>query len=617
MKTHHTIMFAAALAFCPLSAATLQEQADNLNVPAKLDMLAKKLEIPKAEGANVRILGTDYEEVINREGKVSGVPADAVRVTFELTRGSEKAVSREYVVAVPSVEPKGGRADKPQTIPSVFSWGRFHEQAKTLDLPKAARRGIFIPPCMKDVREDLVKEFSTALGGKLHEADAAAAAIKLVLNKKPEPCLGSEGYDLTIYDEGENPGGVTIEANSPAGLYWGTRTLLQMLRRGRTLTAGSITDVPRYPVRGFVFDVGRLPVPYEFLKQVVNTMAWYKLNDLHLHLNDNFIFLEDYAKQGRDPFKEAYGAFRLESKIKGPKGTPLTAGDVSYTKKQMRELIRYAKARGVNIVPEFDAPAHALAFTRVRPDLMLKTKDPRSCEELDAAKPEALKFIQGLWDEYLLPAKEGKHAVFEGCTVHIGADEFKGNNEDYRKFTDGVLRHILSRGYTPRLWGSLTMKKGNTPVVAKGVQMNIWSKDWNLPRPAIEAGYDIINTMDSQLYIVPFANYYRMDQNLKGLYENFVPNQIGAKGRPLAERIPAGHPQLLGAAFAVWNDMIDLRSKNYTYEDLRGIIADTAAAFAQKVWGPEELPRSFDEHNKLRQSIGDAMNGVAAKPEKN
>ncbi len=606
----YTIILAAALAAHPLTAATLKEQADNLNVPAKLDMLAKKLEIPKVEGASVRILGTDYEEVIDRNGKVSGVHADAVRVNFELTRGNEKAISRDYVVAVPSVEPKGGRADKPQTIPAVFSWGRHHEQPKTLDLAKVAKRGISIPPCMKGVREDLLKEF------KMPAAEAKKAAIRLELNEKPEATLGSEGYHLTIYDEGENPNGVIIEANSPAGLYWGTRTLLQMLRQGNKLTAGSITDVPRYPVRGFVFDIGRLPVPYEFLKQVVNTMAWYKLNDLHLHLNDNYIFLEDYTKAGRDPFKEAYGAFRLESNIKGPDGTPLAAKDVSYTKKQMRELIKYAKARGVNIVPEFDAPAHALAFTRVRPDLMLKTKDPRSCEELDAAKPETLAFMRELWDEYLLPGKKSKHAVFEGCTVHIGADEFKGNNEDYRKYTDGVLRHILERGYTPRLWGSLTMKKGKTPVVAKGVQMNIWSKDWNLPWPAINEGYDIINTMDSQLYIVPFADYYRMDKNLKGLYENFVPNQIGAKGRPLAERLPAGHPQLLGAAFAVWNDMIDLRSKGYTYEDLRGIIADTAAAFCQKVWGPEELPRNFEEHNKLRQTIGDAMGGVAPKPEK-
>ena len=606
MKMHHTIMLAAALAACPLH-ATLQEEADNLNIPAKLDMLAKQLEIPQIDGTDVRIIHSDYEEIIGLDGKVHGLPAK-VRLNFELTRGSEKAVSREYVVQVDPVQPKGGRANAPQTIPQVLDWGCFHERPKTLDLAKAAHRGISIPPCMKDVQEDLLKEFN------MPAAKAKNAAVKLELNTMPDPWLGSEGYHLAIYDEGENPSGVIITANSPAGLYWGTRTLLQMLRQGHKLTAGSITDVPRYPVRGFVFDVGRLPVPYEFLKQVVNTMAWYKLNDLHLHLNDNFIFLEDYAKAGRDPFKEAYSAFRLESDITGPDGTPLTAKDTSYTKKQMSELIKYAKARGVNIVPEFDAPAHALAFTRVRPNLMLKTQDPRSCEELDAAKPESLAFIRELWDEYLLPGK-AKHAVFEGCTVHIGADEFKGNNEDYRKFTDGVLRHILERGYTPRLWGSLTMKKGSTPVVAKGVQMNIWSKDWNLPRPAINEGYDIINTMDSQLYIVPFANYYRMDQNLKGLYEDFVPNQIGAKGRPLAERLPAGHPQLLGAAFAVWNDMIDLRSKGYTYEDLRGIIADTSAAFSQKVWGPEELPRTFEEHNKLRQSIGDALNGVAAKPE--
>ena len=607
MKTQHTIMLAAALAACPLH-ATLQEEADNLAIPEKLDMLARQLEIPQIDGTDVRIIHSDYEEIIGLDGKVHGLHAK-VRLNFELTRGSEKAVSREYVVQVDPVQPKGGRANAPQTIPQVLDWGCFHERPKTLDLAKAAHRGISIPPCMKGVQEDLLKEF------KMPAADAKDAAVKLELNTTPDPSLGSEGYNLTIHEEELNPGSVTIIANSPAGLYWGTRTLLQMLRQGHKLTAGSITDIPRYPVRGFVFDVGRLPVPYEFLKQVVDTMAWYKLNDLQLHLNDNFIFLDEYTKAGRDPFKEAYAAFRMESNVKGKDGTPLTAKDVSYTKKQMRRLIDYAKARGVNIVPEFDAPAHALALTRVRPELMLKTADPRSIEELDASKPETLEFIKGLWDEYLLPGKDKKQrAVFGGCTVHIGADEFKGDNEDYRRFTDAMLKHIKARGYTPRLWGSLTMKKGSTPVTAEGVQMNIWSKDWNLPRPAINEGYDIINTMDSQLYIVPFANYYRMDKNLKGLYENFVPNQIGAQGRPLAERLPAGHPQLLGAAFAVWNDMIDLRSNGYTYEDLRGMIAETAAAFAQKAWGPEELPRSFEDHQKLRQTIGDAPHGVTIKP---
>ena len=73
---------------------------------------------------------------------------------------------------------------------------------------------------------------------------------------------------------------------------------------------------------------------------------------------------------GHDPFKESYSAFRLESNVKGKDGTPLTAKDLSYTKKEFADLIGYARRHGVNIVPEFDTPGHALSFTRVRPDLI-------------------------------------------------------------------------------------------------------------------------------------------------------------------------------------------------------------------------------------------------------
>ena len=611
--TRKTLIAIAALAACPLLHATLQEEADSLNIPDKLDMFAKQLEIPKLDGTDVRILGTDYEEIIGRDGKVHSRDAK-VRVNFELKRGEEKAISRDYVVQVQAPQPKGGNANAPQTIPQVLDWGCLGGNKK-VDLAKLPELTLCLPAEMKAVQKDLLKELGEAVGKPCTTAAAGKAAVCLKLRKKEDADrypLGKEGYVLDI-----NPGAsnaVTIEAETATGLYWGTRTLMQMLRRGTELTAGYVTDIPRYPVRGFVFDVGRLPVPFSYLKEVVNTMAWYKMNDLHIHLNDNYIFLEEYAKAGKNPFKEAYSGFRIESVIKGPEGNPLTSEDVSYTKKQFRELIDYAKARGVNIVPEFDAPAHSLSFTRVRPELQLvNDKVPRSCEELDAAKPESAAFIAELWDEYLKPDKKLGRPVFEGCTVHIGADEFKGNNEDYRKFTDTVLGHIQQRGYTPRLWGSLTMKKGKTPVRAKGVQMNIWSKDWNLPWQAINEGFDIINTMDSQLYIVPFANYYRMDRNLKGLYENFVPNQIGPKGGRLAVRLPAGHPQLLGAAFAVWNDMIDLKYQGYGSHDLRKMIQDTICAASQKFWGPEELPRSFDEHTALAGEIGNAPRGLGRK----
>lgn len=77
-----------------------------------------------------------------------------------------------------------------------------------------------------------------------------------------------------------------------------------------------------------MLDVARTPYPLSYLKDVIRTMAWYKMNDLHLVINNNYIFHEHYVDNGHDPFKESYAAFRLESKMKGKDGTPLTAKDL-------------------------------------------------------------------------------------------------------------------------------------------------------------------------------------------------------------------------------------------------------------------------------------------------
>lgn len=395
-----------------------------------------------------------------------------------------------------------------------------------------------------------------------------------------------EGY---VIDIGKRR--VKVRAASRTGLLYASRTLRQMLRQNpKELPCGRIVDKPRYPVRGFVFDVGRLPVPIAFLRKVVDIMAECKMNDLQLHLNDNYIWHGDYAKEGKDPFKESYAAFRLESKIEG-----LTARDVSYAKKEFAALVAYAAKRGVRIVPEIDSPGHALALTRVRPDLIYQgpMSDPsKRCEMLDAANPKALEFMGGVFDEFL-------ESAFRDCaTVHVGADEFFGANEDYRRFLDGLLAHVESRGRTPRAWCSLRRKPGQTPVRAKGVQMNVWSRDWGRAQETLDLGYDIINTLDRDLYFVPTANYYRMDRNLKGLWENWAVNKIGD------ETIAADNPHLLGASWALWNDMIGPRHTGYTYKDLEEPIRAACGVLAEKMWsGSAAPPRGYEEHRELMRAL--------------
>lgn len=584
-----------ALTAAPLMGQSLQQQADNMTVPAELfSVTTKALPMPVIEGAEVSILGTDYPALIGKDGRIRRTLDDVpVNVCFKVTKDGETVTSRDYTVKLTAAHPKeeNHHNPKPHVVPELMAWCGAKGTYSFGDCIAVSAD----VPCAKEFAQELAE-----VTGKVVKIVPNGTKADIQFTKLPTAPTGPEGYILDI----GSANGVDITASTDTGLYWATRTLLQLLKQGDALPRGTAQDEPRFRLRGFMLDCGRLPITTDFIRQVIRTMAWYKMNDLQLHLNDNFIFHEQYVDAGQDPFKESYSAFRLESDIKGADGTPLTAQDLSYTKADFRALIDFAKAHGVNIVPEFDTPGHALSFTRVRPDLIyqgeMSYKQKRRCEMLDASNPETLKFAGQVFDEYLLPAKEGERAVFEGCAVHVGADEFFGEAEHYRAFADGLLKHVLSRGYTPRIWGSLTIKKGNTPVVAEGVQMNLWSTPWQKPMDAIKAGFDVINTNDGALYIVPFSKYYRSDFYNKETWEEWLPNVMEE------HVLPAGHPQLLGATFAVWNDSIDRIYRGYGAEDTWPSIAGTMDVLCQKMWGMAEVPMSFAEHRKIVAAIGDA-----------
>lgn len=581
-----TLIIMAALSASALSGQDLQQQADSLSLPTEIR--GSKLHIPSVPGAKVSLLGADYEQIISPKGKISPLPTDVpVQVSFTLSKNGQEAVSKDYTITIKGKAiPQNNANPKPRIIPDILSWqGDNGKYTLGSEIILSAPEGPMARNFARELETTTGKKVTLLKPGKKNDKKA-----HIILSPHMADDLGKEGYRINI-----SKNGIRITAGTETGLFWSTRTLLQMLvQDSSALPYGKILDFPRYQLRGFMLDIARLPFPMEYLKEVVRLMAWYKMNDLHLTINNNYIFHEQYVDEGKDPFKESYAAFRLQSKVKG-----LTATDLSYTKREFRELIDFARQHGINIVPEFDAPGHALSFTRVRPDLIYKGEmghAKRRCEMLDAANPETLKFLEGIYDEYLLPQKN-KPAVFDGCVMHIGADEFYGGAEHYRSFMDGLLAMVQKKGYTPRVWGSLSAKRGNTPVRSEGVQMNLWSEGWSNAWEAVKAGYDVINTNDARLYIVPYANYYRADYNHKGLYNNWTPNQM------YKQTLPAGHPQLIGSTFAVWNDMIDQKYNGYGAWDIWNTISGTVDVLAQKMWGTATAPTTFEQHRELVAKI--------------
>lgn len=393
------------------------------------------------------------------------------------------------------------------------------------------------------------------------------SANSIFLSIKPDKKLGDEGYRLTI-----NEKGIIIQATTPRGALWGAQTLIQMKEtsyinkggvRQRLLPCCTITDKPDYPMRGFMLDCGRKFFPMSYLYSLVNIMSYYKMNTLQLHLNDN-----GFKDQYNNDWNETQAAFRMESDY----FPGLTAIDGSYSKQEMRDFIRYAETMGVEIIPEFDAPAHSLAFTHYRPSL---GSEEFGADHLNLRNPEVIPFLDSLYAEYL----GGPDPVFHGPRFHIGTDEYSNKDsaivERFRELIVHLCGEVKKYGKQPMLWGSLTHAKGVTPVPSDGVMMSMWYNGYANPRDMHKQGFHMISIPDGMVYIVPAAGYYFDYLNIQYLYQHWEPARIGK------ERFQHQDPLIDGGMFAVWNDM----TKNgISVGDCHDRILPAMQVISEKCW---------------------------------
>ena len=243
--------------------------------------------------------------------------------------------------------------DKPFVIPELRQWQGADGVATINAKSKVLYADAALQQAAEAMAEDYGLLFGKALKAKATKDAAKAAAGSIVITLTDDKELGDEGYAIEIGDV------VAISANTTTGAYWATRTLLQILEQseGANLPKGTIRDWPDYAVRGFMIDCGRKYIPLDYLKQYSKIMAYYKMNTLQVHLNDN-----GFKQYFGNDWDETYAAFRLESEL----FPELTAKDGYYGKDEFRQFQKDAAKMGVNIIPESDVPAHALAFTHFR-----------------------------------------------------------------------------------------------------------------------------------------------------------------------------------------------------------------------------------------------------------
>ncbi|MFA6083695.1 beta-N-acetylhexosaminidase [Mucilaginibacter sp.] len=264
-----------------------------------------------------------------------------------------------------------GIAIIPEPVKITTHTGRYL-LPKTITIQSGTQEGI------TPVLDLIKKRFSTATGKIINvKKTAPSAAIKLIIAKKTDAIIGKEGYYLSV-----KPKGITITANEPAGLYYGVQTLLQLLPKeieGKavaknvkwTVPVVDITDYPRFEWRGLMFDVARHFFTKKEVMSYIDNMARYKLNLLHLHLTDD----EGWRIEIKSlPKLTTVGAYNVKREGEFGNFIPPTADEPRdyggfYTQDDIRELVKYAQERFVNIMPEVDVPGHSLAAVVSYPQL--------------------------------------------------------------------------------------------------------------------------------------------------------------------------------------------------------------------------------------------------------
>ena len=465
---------------------------------------------------------------------------------------------------------------KPFVIPELKEW----KGATGFFMPKQSVRIIYGAPGLQKIARQFAADYKALFGVLPEIAEGKPCKGDFFFTIKRDKKLEKEGYDIVIGDY------VKVSANEPVGVYWATRTLLQMGEQYKNgnLPKGHIRDWPDYGIRGLLIDCGRKFIPMNYLRDLACIMSYYKMNFMHVVLNNN-----GFKAYFNDDWNQTYAAFRLEC------GTypGLTARDGYYTKKEFVHFQEEAAERFVEIIPEIDIPAHSLAFSHYKPELGSKEY---GMDHLNLSHPEVYSFVDALFKEYL----DGENPVFRGPRVHIGTDEYSNKKkevvEQFRAFTDHYIKFVEGFGKQACVWGALTHAAGETPVKSDNVIMYAWYNGFANPKDMVQQGYNLISIPDGLTYIVPLAGYYWDYLNTERLYKQWTPAHVADV--VFEEKDPA----IIGGMFAVWNDIV---GNGISVKDIHHRIFPALQTIAVKTWNIAPA-FSYTEFETKRQKLSEA-----------
>jgi len=302
------------------------------------------------------------------------------------------------------------------TGPSLIPW-----PAQVTSVPGVFTIDDQTPICANGVTGKVAERLQTTLkavqGLDLKTRRCGRTGIALVVSATA-PVADTEGYTLDV-----DANGIRIVARTEAGLYYGAMTAAQLLSAGAAhnssvrLAGVHIVDFPRFKWRGLMLDPARHFLPLADVETIIEQMGQHKLNVLHLRLSDDQGWRIEIK---RYPELTKIGAWRTPPSNGGP-GSETGVYGGFYTQADIREIVAYAAARYIAVVPEIDLPGHAQAVIAAHPDLSVSGERPAVSSDwgvnlfLYNTNAASLTFVKDVMDEIL--------TLFPGKYVHLGGDE--------------------------------------------------------------------------------------------------------------------------------------------------------------------------------------------------
>lgn len=458
---------------------------------------------------------------------------------------------------------------------------------------------------------------STGYSFKTHTEFFSSKVVQggiLLTTKDANTNLGTEGYALTVA-----PDAIVIRAPTQTGLFYGVQTLFQLLPPeifSSNLVQGvswqmpcvQIEDWPRFPWRGLMLDVSRHFFNTSEVEATLDAMALSKLNVFHWHLTDDQGWRIEIKKY---PSLTQIGAWRSSVGFGfEPESTTAYGPDGRYggfyTPKEIREVVKYATARHITVVPEIEMPGHSTAALEAYPQF--------SC----TGGPFNMPLTGGIFDGIYNPANPGTFTflddvltevfqLFPGKYVHLGGDEVP--KETWKNSPacqalmkqEGLTNEDQLQGWFMRRMEKFVTAHGRTmigwsEILQGGLASNAVVMDWiGGATEAASAGHDVVMSPTAYCYLDFYQSTNRATEPRAATWGGPLTLQKVYSFDPMPTNMPSQlESHILGTQGNLWTEWIpNLQHAEY-------MIFPRECAIAEITWSPESA-RNFDDFSRRLQ----------------